>query len=178
METVNYKGWPNCIRLANDQIELIATTDVGPRIIRFGFIGGPNLFKEYEGDLGSTGGDKWKLYGGHRLWHAPEDSVRTYFPDNSAVEHTYADGVLKLVQATETTTGIQKEIEITLSPYSSHVMLRHRLINRGLWDVELGPWCLTVLAPGGAPCSPKSRTRRGPTPCCRRVHWYCGITLS
>ena len=46
MQTVSYGGWPRCVRLANQNIELIATTDIGPRIIRFGFIGAPNLFKE------------------------------------------------------------------------------------------------------------------------------------
>jgi hypothetical protein len=47
IETVEYGGWPNCIRLSNGEIELVATTDVGPRIIRLGFVGGQNLFKNY-----------------------------------------------------------------------------------------------------------------------------------
>jgi hypothetical protein len=32
-EIITYKGWPNCIRLYNDEIELIATTDIGPRVM-------------------------------------------------------------------------------------------------------------------------------------------------
>ncbi|HQE83180.1 MAG TPA: hypothetical protein PLM14_09285, partial [Candidatus Hydrogenedentes bacterium] len=76
MEKIAYGGWPNCIRIAKGPIELIATTDVGPRIIRFGFSGGHNLFKEFEEHLGQTGGDEWRSYGGHRLWHAPEASPR------------------------------------------------------------------------------------------------------
>ncbi|MCJ7665262.1 MAG: DUF4380 domain-containing protein, partial [Actinobacteria bacterium] len=83
----NYKfgGWENCLRLENDEIELVATTDVGPRIIRLGFKGGQNLFKEFGDQLGKTGGDQWRIYGGHRLWHAPEAVPRTYFPDNKPV---------------------------------------------------------------------------------------------
>ena len=38
-ETMPYGGWPNCARVANDQIELIATTDVGPRVMRLGWVG-------------------------------------------------------------------------------------------------------------------------------------------
>jgi hypothetical protein len=40
IENVSYGGWPNCLRIANDEVELIVTTDVGPRVIRYGFIGG------------------------------------------------------------------------------------------------------------------------------------------
>ena len=36
-EKVSYGGWPNCVRLNNGKVELIITTDVGPRVIRFGF---------------------------------------------------------------------------------------------------------------------------------------------
>jgi hypothetical protein len=47
VEKTEYKGWPNCYRVSNGEIELIVTGDVGPRIIRFGFVGGQNLFKEF-----------------------------------------------------------------------------------------------------------------------------------
>jgi len=58
MKKIEYAGWPNCIQLSNGQIELVATTDVGPRIIRWAFVGGKNLFKESPDQLGKTGGDK------------------------------------------------------------------------------------------------------------------------
>ena len=89
MEKVEYKGWSNCVRLSNDLVDLIATTDVGPRIIRFGFVGGENEFKEYEDMMGQTGGDEWRTYGGHRLWHAPEVQPRTYFPDNAPISERH-----------------------------------------------------------------------------------------
>jgi hypothetical protein len=72
VQTVSYRGWPNCIRLANDEIELIATTDIGPRIIHLSKPGGENLFGVMPDTEGETGGDEWRLYGGHRLWHSPE----------------------------------------------------------------------------------------------------------
>ncbi len=59
MEKVSYGGWPNCIKLSNGQTELIATTDVGPRIMRFGYAGGQNLLKEYKDQMSKTGGDTW-----------------------------------------------------------------------------------------------------------------------
>ena len=32
-----YKGWDNCIYVANNIIDFVATSDIGPRIIRLGF---------------------------------------------------------------------------------------------------------------------------------------------
>jgi hypothetical protein len=150
MEKVSFGGWPDCVRLSNREIDLIATTDIGPRVIRLGFIGSPNLFKEFP-DVGNTGGDKWKNYGGHRLWHAPEVRPRSYAPDNGPIEHQWNGSILKLIQPTESTTGIQKEIEITLDAGENRVTVRHRLINHNPWEVELAPWALTVMqGPGRA----------------------------
>ena len=47
IEQLSWGGWPHCYRLSNPEIELILTADVGPRVIRCGFVGGPNVFKEY-----------------------------------------------------------------------------------------------------------------------------------
>jgi hypothetical protein len=150
MQMVPFGGWPRCIRLANKDVELIATTDVGPRIIRFGFVGAPNLFKEFA-DVGKTGGEVWRNYGGHRLWHAPEIKPRTYAPDNGPIEHQWDGATLKLIQPIETSTGIQKRIEITLDAHRNNVTVRHQLANKNLWPVELAPWALTVMqGPGRA----------------------------
>ncbi len=149
MEKVSYGGWPNCIKLSNGQIELIATTDVGPRIMRFGYVGGQNLLKEYKDQMGKTGGDAWRIYGGHRLWHAPEHTVRTYSLDNSAIKHSWDGKTLKLMQDVESTTGIVKEIEITLEAKANRVKVLHRLVNKNQWDIKASPWAMSVMAQGG-----------------------------
>ena len=151
MEKISYGGWSNCLQLSNDQMELVATTDVGPRVIRLAFQGGPNFFKEWPDQLGQTGGDQWNIYGGHRLWHAPEAMPRCYWPDNSPVQHQWDGKTLKLTQTVEVSTGIQKEMELTLNDSENHVRVLHRLSNHGLWDVELAPWSLSVMqGPGRA----------------------------
>jgi hypothetical protein len=149
MERIEYKGWPNCYRIANDLVELIVTTDVGPRIIRFGFVGEGNEFKEYEEMVGETGGDEWRLYGGHRLWHAPEVKPRTYFPDNFPIKIEEHSAFVRVVQPTESTTGIEKEIDIALAEDKAQLKVIHRLRNTNLWAVEFAPWALTVMAQGG-----------------------------
>lgn len=149
MEKINYKGWPNSYRLSNGIVDLVVTTDVGPRIIRFGFVGGDNEFKEYKDLLGKTGGDEWRIYGGHRLWHAPEADPRTYFPDDLPVRLEPHTDFVRLIQPTETTTGIQKEMDVRLSPSEARVEVTHRLRNTNPWAVELAPWALSVMAAGG-----------------------------
>ena len=47
IEKTNFKGWPNSYRITNGEIELIVTTDVGPRVMHYGFVGGRNVFKEF-----------------------------------------------------------------------------------------------------------------------------------
>ena len=81
-------------------------------------------------EKGKTGGEEWNIFGGHRLWHAPEVMPRTYFPDNYPVDYTWDGITLKLVQQIESTTGIVKEIDITLDPDRNHVKILHRLINK------------------------------------------------
>jgi len=154
-EKYNYGGWKNCIRLSNDNIELVATTDVGPRIIRFGFIGGQNMFREFPDQIGKTGGSEYRLYGGSRLWHGPEASPRCYFPDNRPVKYCLGGKTLKLTQDIEETTGMQKEIEIMVDPKGNQVNLLHRIYNKNLWDIEFAPWVLTVMNLGGRAIIPQ-----------------------
>ena len=154
MEIVDFGGWANSIRLSNGEIELVVTTDVGPRIIRLGFVGGQNLFHNYPSTLGRTGDPEWNNYGGHRLWHAPEVFPRTYAPDNVPVEHAW-DGKSLTLRSVEPSNGIEKEIRITLSPTAPRVEVEHRITNRNPWAIELSAWALSVMAAGGRAIYPQ-----------------------
>lgn len=148
VKTVSYRGWPRCRRIANDDIELIVTGDVGPRIIRFGFVGGDNMFKEFDAMMGKRGGKTWRIYGGHRLWHAPEVEPRTYYPDNRPVAVDQQKDCVRFIQPVETATGIQKEIDVVLPAKGARARITHRLRNTGAWNVDLAPWALSVMAAG------------------------------
>ena len=149
VEKTEYKGWPNCYRVSNGEIELIVTGDVGPRIIRFGFVGGPNFFKEYPEQLGNSGEEKFQLRGGDRVWKAPEDPVATWAPDNVPVEiRTTPTGIIAR-EPVEPLTKLQKEIEISMAPDGPTVTVYHRITNRSLFPLEFAPWALTMMAPGG-----------------------------
>jgi hypothetical protein len=154
IEKPAFQGWPNCYRVSNGTVEFVATTDIGPRIISFGFVGGTNLFFVREDFAGETGGAEWKNYGGHRVWHAPEDKVRTYEPDNGPIEAQVIANGLLLTMPPGPISGIQKSIEITLDPASSLVRVIHRLRNTGARPVGLAPWAISVMAPGGFAIAP------------------------
>jgi hypothetical protein len=154
IEKIAFRGWPNCYRVSNGTVEFVATTDVGPRIISYGFVGGANVFFVRDDFAGQTGGAEWKNYGGHRVWHAPEDKARTYEPDNGPIEAKVIDNGLRLTMPAEKLSGIQKELEITLATGSTEVRVVHRLRNKGAWPVELAPWAISVMAPGGFAIAP------------------------
>ena len=174
IEKIEYKGWPNCYRLSNDLVDLVVITDVGPRIIRYGFVGEANEFKEYPEESGKTGGEEYHLYGGHRFWHAPEDAVRTYFPDNYMVSARAYPKFLRVTQFTEPTTGIQKEMDIRLDSETSHVHVTHRLTNNNMWEIELAAWGLSVMDVGGVailPLPPRGEHPRDILPASNLVLW-------
>lgn len=149
VEKIPYAGWPNCYRLSNGEVELIVTSDVGPRIIRYGFEGGQNFFVELEEDLGKTGGDNWRLYGGSRLWVGPEDPVYSYGADNDPVQVEISGNRLT-AQAPVEHTGVQKAIAVELSDEGSSVRVVYTLANRTIWPLRIATWVLTMMAPGGA----------------------------
>lgn len=174
IETIAWGGWPNCLRLTNGLIEVVATTAVGPRLVRFGFVGGPNQFCEFPAMHGLSGGDEWRMYGGHRFWHAPEDLARTYVPDNDPVPFSLLPDGLRLSPAIEAPTRLQKEIELKLWPDTARVRVTHRLYNRGLFAVEVAPWALSVMAPGGTaviPLPPRGPHAENLLPASRLVLW-------
>lgn len=157
IERRDFHGWSNCFWFSNGTIELMATSEVGPRILQFSFVGERNLLALFEEHLGQQGGDRWRIYGGHRLWHSPEDRVRTYVPDNDPVHVEEVPNGLRLRQPVEVPTGIEKSIEIVLDPGLARVRVVHTLKNTNLWAIELAAWALTVMDRGGFAITPLPR---------------------
>jgi hypothetical protein len=149
IEKISYGGWPNCYRLSNGLVELVLTSDIGPRVIRFGFVGGQNLFKEFAEQMGGSGEATWQIRGGHRVWIGPEDARYTYGLDNAPVAITMLPDGLRATQATEPETGIQKELELRLDEAGTRVQVLQRFYNRNNLAIEFAPWAPTVMAQGG-----------------------------
>ena len=152
IEKTNYHGWPNSYRMTNGEVELVLTGDIGPRIIRYAFVGGRNLFHEFPSQLGKSGESTWQNRGGHRLWVAPEappPSPVTYAPDNFPVAIELRAGAIIATAPIEPQAGLQKQLVVRMARAGSAVEVLHRITNLNPWAIELSPWALTVMAPGG-----------------------------
>ena len=181
-ELKDYKGLGRALEVGNGRLEVTATLDVGPRLIRFALPGGPNILEDGATATEALDGDTWRIYGGHRVWHSPEAFPRSYSPDNRPVEKVerLPDGLL-LRQAEEPWTHIRKSIEVRLAP--DRVRVTNTLTNCGAWPVELAVWSLTVGSRGGREVIPVTQRNTGLLPnrlvalwpgmpmTDRRVHW-------
>lgn len=171
-DTIQYGSFGRCCRITNGIIEALVTIDLGPRVIRFGFVGGKNEFVELPPQQINPA--SWNIYGGHRLWHAPEHPVRTYVPDNTAVAFEERDGAMVFTQNPEADTRIQKRITISMDANQPVAHVKHELINQSLWSVTLSPWALTVMASGGTaimPLPPRGTHPEGLLPSNALVMW-------
>jgi hypothetical protein len=146
VEKVSYLGLPNCYKLSNGTIEVVVATDIGPRVLSYGFRGGENIFGEVPDAVVTTALGEWKPWGGHRLWTAPEVNPRSYAPDNDPVDYDFdGETSVRLSARTEPHTHLKKELIVSLDTEGSGVTVRHRITNRGLWGVEFAPWALTIM---------------------------------
>lgn len=158
LERISYRGWNNAYRLSNDDVELVVTADVGPRILFYGFRNAENLLHEVKEDAGKTGGSEFRLYGGHRLWVSPEVE-RTYYPDNAPVtisQHGDATCFTAQQESEPPGTNLQKEVEIELAKTGSQVRITHRISNEDARPTVLAPWSPTMMGAGGRAILPLS----------------------
>ncbi|RME35035.1 MAG: hypothetical protein D6793_07825 [Thermoflexia bacterium] len=150
-----FAGW-ECFRLETDALTLWATRSVGPRIVGLAPRGGENLFAVLPGEgIDYPGGGRLLFCGGHRLWYAPEDPWRTYIPDNDPVEVVELEQGLRLIQPVEKQTGIQKSITVLMKEWDARMEVEHTLRNLGNGPVELAPWAITQMRPGGVAILPQ-----------------------
>jgi len=151
MEKIQFGDLADCLRLSNGEVELVATVGFGPRILAYNFVGGENALGLHPHAKIGTELGEYQIYGGHRLWIAPETVPKTYAPDSAAVEYFFdaAENALRLVQPVEPVSRTQKEMIITLEKSGGNVSIKHRITNRGSEEIELAAWALTIMRGGG-----------------------------
>lgn len=155
LERVDHNGYANCLELSNGDARLIVSTDFGPRILFYGLDGGENILGWHPGAEVVTELGKWKPYGGHRLWVAPENMPLSYAPDNESVDFTKeTDLSVTLIPSTETHGMTQKKITVALAAAGSGVLVQHSITNRGREPIEISAWALTIMRPGGVAIVP------------------------
>ncbi len=170
VEKVVHGIFGNCVKLQNGIVELLVTTDYGPRVIHYSCVGMENvLYQDLDkSTLGESfemfNGETIKLYGGHRLWIAPEILPRCYYPDSKPVQCVEIGNGMEFVAPEETGIHIQKSISITLTEDSPLVTLQHGIKNCSVWDIEVSPWCITMMTDGAFEVIPMAKRATAPLP--------------
>ena len=140
---VAWEGYEDCYRCVVGDTTLIIAAGFGPRILSLSTDGTGNiLFVDTEKKLGR--GD-WRIYGGHRLWIAPETEV-TYAPDNAACLVEEGDGFLS-VSSVDQRLGITKTM--TIACEDGLIRIDHTILNEGDTLVTGAVWALTCVNNAG-----------------------------
>jgi hypothetical protein len=153
IQEISYAGWKRNLRLQGHATELVITLEVGPRILRYAFHDGPNVFVEMRDQLGGSGEKEWVMRGGHRFWTAPE-AAHSYEPDNVPVTWKQHGDAAVEVHHPVSAFGFQKTLRVELLQ-DEVVRLTHLLTNIGRKPLDLTPWALSVMAPGGTALIPQ-----------------------
>lgn len=154
VEYSSFAGWEKNLKLSNGLVEIIITVEVGPRIISYRPAQGRSVFKLAADEAGKSKEEDWKIRGGHRLWTAPEDFGKAhslcYAVDNSEVQHAKeGDFAVRVSNRVEGPAKIRREMVVRLAEKTPKVTVEHRIIHEGGDPLEVAPWGLSVMAPGG-----------------------------
>jgi len=173
VQETTYENYGKCVVISNGTAELYVTVDLGPRVIRYGFIGGENVFlndldRETFNDDPSIKdywkhSDRWSIYGGHRLWTSPELMPETYYPDDLPVQWEATEAGAVFTQANQMPLGKQLSIEISMGEGTAVTMV-HKSTNTSNTPQEYALWTLSVLAPGGISVLPVPNRETGYLP--------------
>lgn len=141
--------WGKVLWITTDYAEVGVALEFGIRVVHLSCPGMENLFYEQDPDLsdGNATPQGWKLYGGHRIWLAPE-SDQSYYPDNDPVSYVVDGNSVLVEQKTDPWTGIKKLLKINF--WDDSITLENIFINDTDAVVEGASWSINSLDGGGA----------------------------
>ena len=150
----DHPEWKELYTLSNGKIEIEIPALIGPRITALRYKNGDNIFYQAPNPHEKFHAKEWIPFGGHRLWHAPEQNPRSYYPDSLPIQFEISDNDFTMIQKIEETTMVRKEIRITLDADQDRVSVSHKMTNCGLWPIKFSGWAITMMAPGGTAVIP------------------------
>lgn len=170
-EIKNYLNYGNVLSVSNGVIEAFITIDVGPRIIRFGFVDGQNMMCDNRGVMEPKDdrefcdffgqGKKWEILGGHRIWTSPESYPQSYYPDLDPVKYEITGHGAIFTPNAEVENGLQKQLEIKMDPDDANMYVTMRVTNIASAPQEFSIWGLTVSAQHGTLIIPMNTNDTG-----------------
>lgn len=156
----DFWGLPT-VGLAGASVWVEALASAGPRIVRLGLTGGPNLLAETPDVAWSTARGPYRLHGGHRLWLAPEWADLQAGPDDHGLTVSADPSRLLLTGAPEPATGLVRTIDVAPDPARPLVRIEHAVLNTGSASVRVALWAITQLPPDGLVVLPQPSPQGG-----------------
>ena len=154
LRLIPYAGWENCIHLTNTVCEAVISTTVGPRILRYGKVGGPNLLHVDEFAAGQTEETKtWRAYAG-RSFDAIIDGDIFLPPENVSVGYTL--GADRIDFDTVQFDGVSKTISIRMCRRGG-LEIKHTLTNTSDVTKTVTLTGDTMLPSGGVAAMPLTK---------------------
>jgi hypothetical protein len=146
----NYKHFGGCLWLENGAWEMGIPLSFGLRILFFARTGQENVFFEQPADADYlTTPEGWRIYGGTRLWFAPESEHPLYQPERQPISYAWVNGGLILTQNEDEALHLVKQIEISEVVDDNSVAIRYRVTNTGSEPLVGAPWAVSVMREGG-----------------------------
>ena len=170
-EIESFKDYGRCICVTNGVIEAYVTVDIGPRIIRFGYVDGQNIMcsnrkafgpkddKEFTDYFGE--GKRWENLGGHRIWLSPESYPETYYPDLEPVSYEITENGAVFTPNPEVENGAAKSLEIKMDADDANMQVIMRVKNISEKDKNFAIWGLSVSEKGGTLIIPMNTNETG-----------------
>jgi hypothetical protein len=149
VEKIDYEGWAGSYRITNGTVDLVVVPQVG-RVMRYGYVDGPNLLWENEALLGKAfpaDARTYRAYGGDKMWVAPQ-SLWNWPPDPAIdgspwkVEPT-PNGV-RMTSSLGSKVKVSFRRDISLAPVGTGVTFTNAMTNRGPRQ-PLAIWQVTQL---------------------------------
>ena len=167
----SFNDYGKVVSISNGIIEAFVTVDLGPRIVRFGYVNGQNFMRddrnafELKNDDEFTNffgeGKAWNNYGGHRIWTSPEAYPDTYYPDNDPVKYELLENGAIFTPNPEIETGMAKQLEVRMDDNDCNMQVTMRVTNIDKADKEFAIWGLTVSNRGGTLIIPMNTNDTG-----------------
>lgn len=170
-EISSFMDYGKVVCISNGIIEAYVTVDVGPRIIRFGYVDSQNFMRadrkalgvdttpEYEEYFGK--GTFFENLGGHRIWLSPESYPETYAPGNTPVNFELTENGAIFTPDPELANGVQKQLEIKMSEGTAEMFVSMRVTNIGEETKRFAIWGLTVSTVNGTEIIPMNTNDTG-----------------
>ncbi len=166
ISTVEYLRFGKCVRIANDDAELLVMVDKGPRIISYRRTEGENLFfNDLDGKNVVTepkinetfGKPAYELFGGHRMWATPESMPLSYYPDDEPVAWKEIENGVVFTPNAQPVTDWQFEMTVTLAESGTEATVKMEITNLRDEVRTAGAWGISQMRKGGMAICPMNQ---------------------